>query len=148
MSEDLTGDPAGAAFGDDDLVRRTLEEARRAAKSQGKEVGRGRRSFVTRVPRKGSRRTWSAAGPDVRDPQPISAVTSDLARDLGWSHRVAEGTVFARWAAGVREPVRRDGADAVGDGIVTALRIVGPTAPSWRKGRLHVSGRGPRDTYG
>jgi predicted nucleic acid-binding Zn ribbon protein len=36
----------------------------------------------------------------------------------------------------------------VGDGVVTSLRITGPTAPSWRKGRLHIAGRGPRDTYG
>jgi predicted nucleic acid-binding Zn ribbon protein len=25
---------------------------------------------------------------------------------------------------------------------------VGPTGPSWRKGRYHIAGRGPRDTYG
>ena len=39
-------------------------------------------------------------------------------------------------------------AAAVGDGVVTALKITGPVAPSWRKGKLHISGRGPRDTYG
>jgi branched-chain amino acid transport system substrate-binding protein len=39
-------------------------------------------------------------------------------------------------------------AAAVGDGVVTSLKITGPTAPSWRKGRLHIAGRGPRDTYG
>ncbi len=39
-------------------------------------------------------------------------------------------------------------ADEVGDGIVEQVRIDGPKAPSWRKGRLHVKGRGPRDTYG
>lgn len=36
----------------------------------------------------------------------------------------------------------------VGDGVVTRMRIQGPTAPSWRKGPRHVPGRGPRDTYG
>jgi predicted nucleic acid-binding Zn ribbon protein len=36
----------------------------------------------------------------------------------------------------------------VGDGVVTALKITGPVAPSWRKGPLHIAGRGPRDTYG
>lgn len=39
-------------------------------------------------------------------------------------------------------------AAAVGDGVVTSLKITGPAAPSWRKGPLHISGRGPRDTYG
>ncbi|MDO5493929.1 MAG: DciA family protein, partial [Nesterenkonia sp.] len=36
----------------------------------------------------------------------------------------------------------------LGRGIVTGLRIRGPQAPSWKKGRLSVRGRGPRDTYG
>lgn len=36
----------------------------------------------------------------------------------------------------------------VGAGTVTAVRVLGPSAPSWRKGRLTVRGRGPRDTYG
>lgn len=37
----------------------------------------------------------------------------------------------------------------VGPGVVTAIRFVGPSGPSWKKGRLRVQGgRGPRDTYG
>ncbi|WKD60070.1 hypothetical protein CCICO_00020 [Corynebacterium ciconiae DSM 44920] len=39
-------------------------------------------------------------------------------------------------------------AEKVGTNVVTALKIYGPEAPSWRHGRLHVKGRGPRDTYG
>jgi predicted nucleic acid-binding Zn ribbon protein len=39
-------------------------------------------------------------------------------------------------------------ARAVGDGVVTKIKIQGPAAPSWRYGPRHVSGRGPRDTYG
>ncbi|MFL6144350.1 MAG: DUF721 domain-containing protein [Labedaea sp.] len=39
-------------------------------------------------------------------------------------------------------------ARAVGDGVVTKIKIQGPAAPSWRYGTRHVSGRGPRDTYG
>lgn len=165
-----------------DLVRRTLEEARGAARSQGKDVGRGRRSYVRKQPAKGRRRTWSGPGPDSRDPQPLSAVTRDLARERGWSNKVAEGSVFGQWVTVVGEQIAshatptvlRDGvltieaestawatqlrmvqaqvlakiAAAVGDGVVTSVRIVGPAAPSWRKGKLHISGRGPRDTYG
>jgi predicted nucleic acid-binding Zn ribbon protein len=37
---------------------------------------------------------------------------------------------------------------AVGQGVVTQLKISGPVAPSWRKGARHVKGLGPRDTYG
>ncbi len=34
----------------------------------------------------------------------------------------------------------------VGGDVVTRLRVVGPTAPSWKKGPRSVRGRGPRDT--
>ncbi|WP_102145519.1 DUF721 family protein [Mycobacterium hubeiense] len=165
-----------------DLVRRTLEEARGAARSQGKDVGRGQTSPKRRVATPGRRRSWSGPGPDPRDPQLLGAVTSELARSRGWSTRVAEGTVFGRWPGVVGEQIAahatptslRDGvltvsaestawatqlrmvqaqllakiAAAVGDGVVKSLKIVGPAAPSWRKGRYHIAGRGPRDTYG
>lgn len=39
-------------------------------------------------------------------------------------------------------------AAGVGNGVVTRLKVLGPAAPSWRYGPRHVSGRGPRDTYG
>lgn len=164
-----------------DLVRRTLEQARGAARTQGKEVGRGR-AAPTRRGAGSSRRRWSGPGPDTRDPQRLGDATSDVARTRGWSGRVAEGSVFGRWAAVVGEQIAAHAtptaltegvltvsaestawatqlrmvqaqllakiAAAVGDGVVTGLKIVGPVAPSWRKGRFHVPGRGPRDTYG
>jgi predicted nucleic acid-binding Zn ribbon protein len=166
-----------------DLVRRTLEEARGAARTQGKDVGRGRRIPSTRrVAGASSRRRWSGPGPDSRDPQPLGSAARDVAKKHGWSSRVAEGTVFGRWPSVVgqhiaehaRPTTLRDGvlsvsaestawatqlrimqtqliakiAAEVGDGVVTSLRITGPVAPSWRKGPLHIAGRGPRDTYG
>jgi predicted nucleic acid-binding Zn ribbon protein len=36
----------------------------------------------------------------------------------------------------------------VGKDTVTALKIVGPSAPSWSKGPRRSTGPGPRDTYG
>jgi predicted nucleic acid-binding Zn ribbon protein len=36
----------------------------------------------------------------------------------------------------------------LGPGVVTRIRVHGPTAPTWRRGPLRVNGRGPRDTYG
>lgn len=165
-----------------DLVRRTLEEARGAARSQGKDVGRGRTSSTRSVPARGSRRKWSGPGPDSRDPQTLGSATSELAKSRGWSPRVAEGSVFGKWATVVGDQIAehanpstlRDGvltveaestawatqlrmvqpqllakiAAAVGDGVVTSLKIVGPAAPTWRKGKYNVPGRGPRDTYG
>jgi predicted nucleic acid-binding Zn ribbon protein len=38
--------------------------------------------------------------------------------------------------------------DDLGAGTVTHLHVLGPKGPSWKKGRLRVKGRGPRDTYG
>jgi len=36
----------------------------------------------------------------------------------------------------------------LGAGVVGKILVLGPTAPSWRKGYRTVKGRGPRDTYG
>ncbi len=38
--------------------------------------------------------------------------------------------------------------DELGDETVRVIEVQGPRGPSWRKGRLRVKGRGPRDTYG
>ena len=38
--------------------------------------------------------------------------------------------------------------DELGAGTVRDISVLGPAAPSWKHGRLHVKGRGPRDTYG
>jgi predicted nucleic acid-binding Zn ribbon protein len=165
-----------------DLVRRTLEEARAAARAQGKDAGRGR--AVPAAPRRvaGQRRSWSGPGPDIRDPQPLGRLARELAKKRGWSAHVAEGTVLGHWPSVVGQQIAdhatpialNDGvlsvaaestawatqlrvvqaqllakiAAAVGNGVVTTLKITGPTAPSWRKGPRHIAGRGPRDTYG
>ncbi|PQZ90266.1 RNA-binding protein [Arthrobacter sp. MYb227] len=36
----------------------------------------------------------------------------------------------------------------LGQGVITVIRVLGPSAPSWRHGGRSVKGRGPRDTYG
>ncbi|CAN5335342.1 MAG: DUF721 domain-containing protein [Nocardioides sp.] len=36
----------------------------------------------------------------------------------------------------------------LGPDTVTIVETLGPQAPTWKKGRLSVRGRGPRDTYG
>jgi predicted nucleic acid-binding Zn ribbon protein len=50
--------------------------------------------------------------------------------------RLLSTTLLARLAA------------ELGAGVVTAVRVLGPSGPSWKRGRLAVRGRGPRDTYG
>ena len=181
-SPEADGGTAASRLTGIDLVRRTLEEARAAARAQGKEAGRGR--AVAPAPRRvaGQRRSWSGPGPDVRDPQPLGRLARELAKKRGWSGQVAEGTVLGNWSAVVGQQIAdhamptalSDGvlsvaaestawatqlrmiqaqllakiAAAVGNGVVTSLKITGPAAPSWRKGPRHIPGRGPRDTYG
>jgi predicted nucleic acid-binding Zn ribbon protein len=60
----------------------------------------------------------------------------------------AESTAWATQLRMVQAQLLAKIAAAVGDGVVTSLKITGPTGPSWRKGPLHIAGRGPRDTYG
>lgn len=67
-----------------------------------------------------------------------------------------ETTVFVRcdstaWATQLRlisPDLLRRFEHELGAGVVTAMKTVGPSAPSWRKGGRSVRGRGPRDTYG
>ncbi|MEO9330259.1 DUF721 family protein [Gordonia sp. B21] len=79
-------------------ARRALEEARAAARAAGKSVGRGRASPVRRSTRgAGTRKRWSGAGPDGRDPQPFGRLVSNIAKERGWQEKIGEGTVFGMW---------------------------------------------------
>jgi predicted nucleic acid-binding Zn ribbon protein len=70
--------------------------------------------------------------------------------------RFHDGVVTVRaesttWAAAIRllapQIVAKLNA-ALGEGTVTAIRVLGPNVRSWKKGKRSVPGRGPRDTYG
>lgn len=192
MTDSDAPDPAAAGENEPvpgrsgyDLARAALEEARAAARAAGKPVGMGRSAPIGSKRRGGSdrsRRRWSGAGPDARDPQPFGQMVGKVAKQHGWEPRISEGTLFGMWPSIVGEdisshaqPTRLEGtvlhvsaestawatqlrymqsqilakiAKVIGHGMVTSLRITGPKAPSWRKGPRHVSGRGPRDTYG
>jgi predicted nucleic acid-binding Zn ribbon protein len=106
-----------------DLVRRTLEEARSAARAQGKNVGQGRHSAgAPRVAgrQRGGRRAWSGPGPDARDPQLLGALSRDLAVTRGWSERVAEGGVFGRWRVVVGDQIADHASPtALHDGVLS-----------------------------
>jgi predicted nucleic acid-binding Zn ribbon protein len=170
-----------------DLARDALAAAR-AASAARRAAGGGAAGIRKPVRRTGTgmgrprRRGWSGSGADERDPQMLGRLASRLSGDRGWAPRLANGSVFGRWAELVGEEVAeharpvslRDGvltvaadstawatqlrllqrqligklAAGLGDGVVKTMRIHGPTAPSWRRGPRHVSGRGPRDTYG
>ncbi len=81
-------------------------------------------------------------GADVAEhAQPVALQNGELivaASSTAWATqlRLLQRQLIARITAGV------------GPGVVTALRVQGPAAPSWVHGSRHVRGRGPRDTYG
>jgi predicted nucleic acid-binding Zn ribbon protein len=86
---------------------------------------------------------WAAiVGDDVAEhATPVSlqdGVLTVQAASTAWATqlRLLQRQLLAKIAAGV------------GSGVVTKLKVRGPAAPSWRHGPRHVSGRGPRDTYG
>ena len=81
-------------------------------------------------------------GADVAEhAQPIELKEGELtvqADSTAWATqlRLLQKQLLAKIAAGV------------GHDVVKRLKVLGPTAPSWRFGTRHVRGRGPRDTYG
>ena len=60
----------------------------------------------------------------------------------------AESTAWATQVRMLASVLVRRLNEELGDGTVSRVRVLGPTGPSWRKGRYRVPGRGPRDTYG
>ncbi|SHE63803.1 Predicted nucleic acid-binding protein, contains Zn-ribbon domain (includes truncated derivatives) [Streptoalloteichus hindustanus] len=86
---------------------------------------------------------WATlVGADVAEhARPVTLRDGELtvqASSTAWATqlRLLQRQLLAKIAAGV------------GPDVVKRLRVQGPAAPSWRKGPLHVPGRGPRDTYG
>jgi predicted nucleic acid-binding Zn ribbon protein len=71
------------------VVRAALARARAAARAKGLRPGDRARQVV--APAAG------AAGPDARDPQPLSASARRLAADLGWGHDLVAGGLAERW---------------------------------------------------
>lgn len=60
----------------------------------------------------------------------------------------AESTAWATQLRLLQRQLLARLAGKLGDGVVTKIKVAGPSAPSWRYGPRHVPGRGPRDTYG
>lgn len=81
-------------------------------------------------------------GPEIADHcEPVSLVDGEL---LLRAESTAWATQLRMLAPQIVAKVNRE----VGHGSVLRIRAQGPSGPSWRFGSRHVSGRGPRDTYG
>jgi predicted nucleic acid-binding Zn ribbon protein len=60
----------------------------------------------------------------------------------------AESTAWATQLRLLTNKLLATLATQLGPDVVKRIRVHGPAVPSWKKGRLSVRGRGPRDTYG
>jgi len=78
----------------------------------------------------------------------IAAHATPVKLEEGVLSITAESTAWATQLRMMQKQILAKISVGVGNGVVTSLRISGPVAPNWRKGGRHVSGRGPRDTYG
>ncbi|TLF69057.1 DUF721 family protein [Nocardia asteroides NBRC 15531] len=78
----------------------------------------------------------------------IAAHATPVTLEGGVLKIAAESTAWATQLRMLQPQILAKINAAVGQGVVTSLRITGPAAPSWRKGERHIKGRGPRDTYG
>ncbi len=85
--------------------------------------------------------------PELVGPEVAEHATPTALRD-GELTVQADSTAWATQLRLLQRPLLAQIAAGLGHGIVTRMRIQGPTAPSWRRGPRHVRGRGPRDTYG
>ena len=61
---------------------------------------------------------------------------------------VAESTAWATQIRALSGRLLQRLREELGPGVVTKIRVHGPTAPSWQRGPRRIAGRGPRDTYG
>ena len=93
------------------------------------------------------RRRCSAAGTALVGPE-IAAHCAPQTLTEGELLVVAESTAWATQLRLLAPTILGKLRAQVGGDVVTRLRVVGPTAPSWKKGPRTVRGRGPRDTYG
>ena len=96
-SDGAGSDGADSAPGGPELARAVLDAAR---------AKRGQRAGAWEPGRPGSGRRlrgYSGAGPDPRDPQPLSAVLAKLVKARGWQRPAAEARLFGMWAAVVGE---------------------------------------------
>lgn len=101
MSDDRLGPPTdGEPETGMDLARRALLAARTEAKRTAAQRKGAQRKGQGSTRRKGrsTSSTPSAAGPDERDPQPLSRTIDRLITERGWQTPAAVGGVLGRWA--------------------------------------------------
>ena len=123
-----------------EMARKALEQARAEARAQGKQVGMGRSAPIRSRRRGGerSRRSWSGAGPDPRDPQPLGKLTGRLAKDHGWEPKISEGALFALWPSVVGEDIA---AHAEPERLTESVLYVRAESTAWATQLRYMQGQ-------
>ncbi|MDX6218171.1 MAG: hypothetical protein QOG99_3755 [Frankiales bacterium] len=167
----MSDEPDGEELKGPDLVRKALAEAKAASKARGTAPRRtGSRParprvvgdalepmrFGQAIRRLVAERGWedtttradvlanwaTVVGPDIADHcRPVSLDDGELVL-------VAESTAWATQLRLLTKTLLARVQDHAGPGVATKITVRGPAQPDWRKGKLRVRGRGPRDTYG
>ncbi|WP_114558364.1 DUF721 domain-containing protein [Desertihabitans aurantiacus] len=85
------------------------------------------------------------------------SLVGEVNAEHSWPERYADQVLTVRadstaWATSLRTMAPQLVArlnEALGQGTVTRITVLGPDVPSWKHGRRSIRGaRGPRDTYG
>jgi predicted nucleic acid-binding Zn ribbon protein len=92
----------GAQLSGRDLARAALADAQAMAARRRADKAAGIHPRVQRRRRRNleannARRSWSGAGADERDPQPLGALMQNLFAERGWNKAVTEASVFTDW---------------------------------------------------
>ncbi len=136
--------------------QKRVEERKKSAKSKPFEKGRDPITALSSLDKLVSDFSWSAelAEGDLHN-QWMAVVGEDTAKNSA-PEDLVDATLTVRcvstaWATQLRlmssDILERLNSDYPALKIET-LKILGPDAPSWKKGLRSVPGRGPRDTYG
>jgi predicted nucleic acid-binding Zn ribbon protein len=169
MSDDK--EPGSDEVTGPDLVRKALAEAKAASKARGTSPRGGTKRTPRRVVSGDAREpmrfgqaiqrlvaekgwedttlradvlaNWDkVVGPEIADHcRPVSLEDGELVL-------VAESTAWATQLRLLTKTLLTRVQDHAGPGVASKVTVRGPAAPDWRKGKLRVRGRGPRDTYG
>lgn len=88
----------------------------------------------------------------ARWPALVGPVNAEHSRPVGYADTVltvaADSTTWATSLRTIAPQLVAKLNEQLGQGTVTRVIVLGPQAPTWKKGIRSVPGRGPRDTYG
>ncbi|MFT4109690.1 DUF721 domain-containing protein [Propionicimonas sp.] len=88
----------------------------------------------------------------ARWPALVGQVNAEHSQPVGYADTIltvrAESTTWATSLRTIAPQLVATLNEQLGQGTVSRVVVIGPEAPSWKRGRRSVPGRGPRDTYG